>query len=175
MRYREATVHDIEAIARLHADSWRRNYRGAYLDDFLDGDVLSDRMNVWSELLEQPEPDQVTIVADRDGVVEGFVHATVQGDPRWGAFLHNLHVAHEMRGQGIGRRLMSETARTLISRRPGVGLYLWVLEQNEPAQAFYDARGGACVERAVRPMRGGGHAPTLRYAWPDPSVLLDIG
>jgi hypothetical protein len=27
----------------LHADSWRRHYRGAYADAFLDGDVLADR------------------------------------------------------------------------------------------------------------------------------------
>ena len=28
--YRAARPHDAEGIARLHADSWRRNYRGAF-------------------------------------------------------------------------------------------------------------------------------------------------
>ncbi|MBV9411286.1 MAG: GNAT family N-acetyltransferase, partial [Acidimicrobiia bacterium] len=40
VRCRVATIDDVEAIAALHADSWRRNYRGAYLDSYLDGDVL---------------------------------------------------------------------------------------------------------------------------------------
>jgi len=30
MEYRSATARDAKVIARLHADSWRRNYRGAY-------------------------------------------------------------------------------------------------------------------------------------------------
>jgi hypothetical protein len=45
--YREATAGDAEAIAGLHADSWRRHYRGAYLDSYLDSDV-ADRMAEWS-------------------------------------------------------------------------------------------------------------------------------
>jgi ribosomal protein S18 acetylase RimI-like enzyme len=32
MEYRQAAASDVVAIARLHADSWRRHYRGAYLD-----------------------------------------------------------------------------------------------------------------------------------------------
>lgn len=37
--FRPARATDSEAIAVLHADSWRRHYRGAYSDAFLDGDV----------------------------------------------------------------------------------------------------------------------------------------
>ena len=87
--------------------------------------------------------------------------------------LENLHVAHDLKRQGAGTRLMSETARVLLSRRPSTGLYLWVLEQNTAGQDFYDARGGAAVERAVRgPFPGGGTAVALRYAWPDPANLI---
>ena len=32
VQYREATELDSRAIAALHADSWRRHYRGAYAD-----------------------------------------------------------------------------------------------------------------------------------------------
>jgi hypothetical protein len=54
VQYRPATERDIAAIAALHADSWRRNYRGAYSDEFLDRDVFEDRRAVWSERLTQP-------------------------------------------------------------------------------------------------------------------------
>ena len=67
---------------------------------------------------------------------------------------------------------MADTAKAVIHRTPSAGLYLWVLEQNTAAQAFYQARGGECVERGVAEPPGGGTAPTLRYAWPDPAVLL---
>ena len=173
MKYRTATAHDADAIARLHADSWRRNYRGAYLDSFLDGDVLVDRLAVWTERLSEPSSNHYTIVVELDGAVVGVAHTILDDDPTWGALLENLHVAHDLKRQGAGTRLMSETARVLLSRRPSTGLYLWVLEQNTTAQDFYNARGGAAVERAVRgPFPGGGTAPALRYAWPDPAKLL---
>ena len=42
VRYRDATERDADFVAALHAESWRRHYRGAYLDSYLDGDVITD-------------------------------------------------------------------------------------------------------------------------------------
>ncbi|MDQ3147017.1 MAG: hypothetical protein M3R01_08840 [Actinomycetota bacterium] len=42
----------------------RRHYRGAYSDAYLDGDVLADRLAVWTGRLTQPVPSHCTIVAD---------------------------------------------------------------------------------------------------------------
>jgi ribosomal protein S18 acetylase RimI-like enzyme len=173
MQLRRATADDTGAIAALHADSWRRNYRGAFLDSFLDGDVLSDRLAVWSDRMAQPEPSSCTIIAERDGEFLGFAHTKFDHDPTWGALLDNLHVTHVHKRLGIGTRLMVETARAVLARPTPTGLYLWVLEQNTPAQAFYKARGGEAVGRALRgPFPGGGTAPGLRMAWPDPAQLI---
>jgi hypothetical protein len=46
LRFRAAGSDDAGKIALLHADSWRRNFRGAYADSFLDGDVVTDRRSV---------------------------------------------------------------------------------------------------------------------------------
>src|SRR5712691_860050 len=138
MKYRTATARDVDAIALLHADSWRRNYRGAYLDSFLDGDVFADRLAVWTDRLTQPCSKQYTIVADLDDSVVGFAHTILDEDPKWGALLENLHVRHGLKRRGAGTRLISETSRLLLSRRPASGLYLWVLEQNTSAQSFYN-------------------------------------
>ena len=51
---RSARASDAPTVAALHADSWRLNYRGSYADTFLDGDVLSDRLLVWEQRLQQP-------------------------------------------------------------------------------------------------------------------------
>src|SRR4051812_31814313 len=71
---RPASARDITAIAALHADSWRRHYRGAFRDSYLDGDIDTDRQAVWTERLTDPAADHVTVVADRSGEVVGFVH-----------------------------------------------------------------------------------------------------
>lgn len=171
MKFREATASDVDAIAALHADSWRRTYRGAYSDAFLDHEVDAERREVWSERFRSPAPNTHTVIAEDDGGFAGFVHTILDEDPTFGALLDNLHVAHDRKRTGVGRQLMAQSAQAVLERRPGSGLYLWVLEMNGTAQSFYDACGGTCAERAPWDAPGGGTVMSLRYAWPDPSVL----
>jgi hypothetical protein len=178
-RFRTAGAGDAHAIARLHADSWQRHYRGAFSDAFLDNDVAGYLLPVWTERLARPDPQARTILAELDGVVVGLAHTILGEHPRWGAFLDNLHVAHGLKRQRIGTRLLALTGREVVTSAPSSGLHLWVLEQNSDARAFYAARGGACVERADVPPPGGdparlnGKPVGLRYAWRDASKLLD--
>jgi ribosomal protein S18 acetylase RimI-like enzyme len=173
VRYREATDLDADSVAALHADSWRRHYRGALLDAYLDGDVVADRQAVWRSRLAPPRVNQYTVIAEEDGHLLGFAHTVLDDDPRWGSLLDNLHVRSDRKGNGIGTHLLSESAGRLLELRPAGSLYLWVLDQNTAAQSFYDARGGTRVETARRgPFPGGGRALGHRYLWPDPSRLL---
>ena len=172
VKYRPASEHDIEPIAAIHADSWRRNYRGAYSDAFLDGDVVHDRRAVWTERLKQPNPLHDTVVAERQGKIVGFVHTILDHDPVWGALLDNLHVAQQVKRRGVGTQLMARSAAAVMARGTRKSLYLMVLEGNASAQAFYRARGGECVGSEVSQPAGGGSIVGLRYVWTDPSVLL---
>lgn len=179
LQLRRAAPTDAEHIAALHADSWRRHYRGAYSDTFLDGDVDADRRAVWSRRLQDPRGETATIVATAGGALVGFVHVIFDADPVWGALIENLHVVFARKRGGVGTRLMAEAATAVIERSRESGLHLWVLEQNVSAQAFYTARGGRCVERALAPAPGGvparlnGAPASFRYAWPDPATLLN--
>jgi GNAT superfamily N-acetyltransferase len=175
VQYREADTADAEPIAELHADSWRRSYRGAYSDAFLDGDVFADRLEVWRQRLTPPRPEDHTVVAEHEGELVGFVHTTLDDDPTWGALLDNLHVAHGWKRKSIGTRLMESSARRVVDHAPGTGMYLWVLEQNEPARTFYEARRGTCVGREESEVPGGGSVIALRYVWRDPAVLFAPG
>jgi GNAT superfamily N-acetyltransferase len=173
VRFRAAGPDDARAIAGLHADSWRRHYRGAYSDAFLDGDVTGYLLQVWTGRMGAPEPHARTILAERDGQVVGLAHTLVDADPMWGALLDNLHVVHGLKRHGIGTRLLALTRQAVQDWSPSSGLYLWVLEQNSAARAFYAAQGGVCVERADVPAPGGdparlaGQPIGLRYAWRD--------
>jgi hypothetical protein len=72
VQYREATEQDASDIAMLHAESWRLHYRGAYLDSYLDGDVVTDRLAVWSNRLAPPRLHQYTVVAESGGGAIGL-------------------------------------------------------------------------------------------------------
>jgi GNAT superfamily N-acetyltransferase len=179
LQFRLAGCSDAEAVATLHADSWRRHYRGALSDTYLDGDVVADRLAEWTDRLREPDPQSCTIVAEDGGSLVGFAHTIFDDDPTWGALLDNLHVAHEHKRRGIGSRLLALTAEAVIQRGDSTGLYLWVLEKNVDAQAFYQSRGGRCVGQALVPPPGGvasrliGSPAELRYAWPEPAVMLE--
>src|SRR5262245_33291074 len=174
---RPAEVRDVEAIAALHADSWRRNYRGAYLDSYLDGDVVTDRLVVWHERITRPDANFRTIVAEHDGAFAGFAHLNLDDDPTWGALLENLHVMHQLKGQGIGTQLMAASARAVLDSTPGAGLYLWVLDQMgaRPERCRAGLLRGP-RRRGSRP-RGARAVPGRRHgAWPPDRVArpLDV-
>jgi GNAT superfamily N-acetyltransferase len=174
LQFRPADPSDATAVAALHADSWRRHYRGAYSDAFLNGDVHADRIAIWTERLREPDRVSRTILAENGDGLVGFAHVVFDADPHWGTLVDNLHVVHTEKGRGIGSQLLALSARAALEQ--DTGLYLWVLEQNVDARAFYGARGGKCVERAPVPPPGGiasrlnGSPVGLRYAWPDPAV-----
>jgi GNAT superfamily N-acetyltransferase len=178
LRFRAARPGDAQAIAALHTDSWQRHYRGAFSDAFLDHDAPGFLVQQWTARLATPDPRARTIVAEREGMVVGLAHTLLGQDTTRGAFLDNLHVTYGLKGQGIGTRLLALTARAVLDAAPASGLYLWVLEQNSDARAFYAARGAVCVDRLHVPPPGGdparlnGKPITLIYAWRDPSPLL---
>jgi GNAT superfamily N-acetyltransferase len=176
--YRVGAAPDSAAVAQLHAESWRRHYRGAYSDGYLDGDIVAERVEVWVGRMAQPRVDRCTIVAETDGQLVGFVHTILDADPLWGAVIDNLHVTAGRKRSGIGSALLQEAARFVAGRRPSVGMFLWVLEQNLDAQRFYAARGGACVGHGLVAPPGGdptrlvGHPTKLRYAWSEAAPIF---
>lgn len=175
-RLRIAGTDDVETVATLHADSWRRFYRGAYADSFLDGDVVADRRAVWSARLTDPAGSRTLLAEDEAGPV-GFAHVVFDADERWGSLVDNLHVTHSRRRGGIGTTLLTRAAAAAAEYATNPSLYLWVLEQNTEAQRFYSSLGGTPVETADVPAPGGvpgrlnGSPKGLRIVWPDAALL----
>jgi GNAT superfamily N-acetyltransferase len=176
VRFRAAVPGDAEEVALLHADSWRRYYRGAYADSFLDGDVVADRRAVWSSRFAVPA-NSLTIVAAEDIGLAGFVHVIFDDDDTWGSLVDNLHVVHNRHRTGLGSALLVRAAAAVADRAVGKSVHVWVLEQNTAAQRFYHALGGASVEKAPVLPPGGvpgrlnGSPGMLRFVWPDAASL----
>jgi ribosomal protein S18 acetylase RimI-like enzyme len=177
LTFRPAGPDDAESVARLHADSWRRHYRDAYTDTYLDGDVVHERRLAWSARL-TTRANSMTVLAEDDTGLTGFVHTVFDDDDRWGSLIDNLHVAHSRQRTGVGTALLTYAANTVAEHAVGPSIYLWVLSQNVAAQRFYRALDGTCVEKAMAsppgdmPTRLNGTPSKLRIAWPDPATLL---
>jgi GNAT superfamily N-acetyltransferase len=164
--YREATAHDWEEIAALHAASWQKAYRGALRDDFLDGPVVESRRERWRERFAEPPANQYVVIAeDADGAMIGFAAAYGESDPVLGTLLDNLHVLPGHQGEGVGRRLVAHVAAWALRAYPGVPLYLDVLEGNSRARRFYERIGGTEAGNDAWDAPDGERHPVVHYAW----------
>lgn len=164
-RIREMTSADAEAVARLHAESWRSAYRGILRDAYLDGPVDDEWLDTWTKRLAGPGPNEIGLVADKEPGIVGFVFAVADHDPELGAFLDNLHVSPPHRGQGVGSRLLLELSRFLLANHDDNGLYLWVFENNCSARGYYEKSGAVAVRRAEAEAPGGGIVTEWLYRW----------
>jgi GNAT superfamily N-acetyltransferase len=175
---RFATVHDAPTVAKIHCDSWRRHYRGMYSDRYLDGDLYGERLATWTSRLQRDGSVTFTLIAELDGQPIGFGHVVLDADRKWGALVDNLHVVHGVQGKGVGSLLLADIAKIVSERRPGSGLYLWVLELNTAAQGFYVSRHGALGDVEASPAPGNdprnleGATRRVRVTWPDPARLM---
>lgn len=173
MLIRAATAADAEAIAQLHAASWRTAYRGIYRDAYLDGPVEEDRRAVWIERFAAPLAARHVIVLEGSGGLEGFICVEGDEDASWGSLIDNLHVTPDRKRSGVGTVLMREGARWLREHYPGSPVYLWVLEDNTNARGFYERLGATNAETVMTDTADSGRNSSCRYTWASPVVLHD--
>ncbi len=169
--YREAQLPDAEAVAALHARSWRENYRGSFTDAFLDGDLVGERRGVWSRRIAEPPGNQLVLLAVDGADLAGFVCAYDDHDPEWGSFIDNLHVAAAARRGGVGASLMRQAGAWLAERHPHLGLYLLVLEANASARRFYERLGARNAGVSTMETHGGAMVRSCRYTWSSAELL----
>jgi GNAT superfamily N-acetyltransferase len=172
MTIRAAALADALAIAQLHTQSWQTAYRGILRDDFLDGPLAENRRLLWrTRLSDSDRADQFVLVDTQGDAIRAFACAFLDADPEWGCLVDNLHVVPDLKGQGLGRRLMSAVAERVWLSDPGSRLHLWVYEQNLAARRFYERLGGQVNELHAEMALDGTQVNAVRYGWSDLSGL----
>ncbi len=163
--FRSASPQDEAAIAQLHAESWQKHYRGIFSDEYLDHQVVKERAEVWAERFAYPLETRYLILAKNEGQLCGFACIELNEDPVFGTLLDNLHVSSEVQGQGIGAQLMQRAAQWAEAQHPGIGFYLWVLEENRQARKFYELMGAIIQEAVPHDNPEGGTSMVCRCIW----------
>jgi GNAT superfamily N-acetyltransferase len=176
MTIRHAVSSDAAGIASLHASSWQTAYRGILREDFLQGPVIANRLQLWRErLCDNPSQSQHIFISEHDGEIQGFACAFLDADPQWGTLLDNLHVAPSQKGRGLGVQLMAVVAQTVLREGLASALHLWVYEQNLQARRFYERLGGSPADSIAELAPGGGRVNAVRYAWRQIASLAQCG
>lgn len=168
---RVATPDDCVPMAQLHATSWRHAYRGAMSDAYLEGDVVTERLQWWQARFAVPGPGQHILLAENHGELCGFVCLYGNEHAQWGSYLNNIHVAQSAQGLGIGARLIHATASLCHKQYGEGGLYLLVLQANIKAQGFYAHLGGKNIGVDFWDSPDGTRSPLFRISWDSVAAL----
>lgn len=126
---RAARPGDAETLFVAHRESAMTAYVEVFPPD-LYGFPDAQMRKVWAEALRSE--DTSVLIAERAGSPVGFATAS-------SGWLRNLFVLPAEWGRGDGAALHDEALALL--RRHGAIAQLWVLEANERARRFYEARG----------------------------------
>lgn len=140
MQIRAAAVSDAEALTDLHLDVWEEAYGHLIPAEILQQRRRSraERVERWRANIQRPEA-RTLVAPDPVGTrLLGFVSKGPGRDqPREslpGLEVWALYVRAEIYGHSIGHALLEEA----IGSAPA---YLWVLDGNERAIAFYERHG----------------------------------
>jgi ribosomal protein S18 acetylase RimI-like enzyme len=142
-----------------------------YTDEFLDGDLVGERLGVWRPRLTDPPPNQYVCLAEAGGRLAGFICGYSDEDPTWGSLIDNLHVSIDFRRTGIASELMGRAAEWFTANANSPAVYLWVLQGNTGARQFYETLGAADAETVALKLQSGNLGSTCRYVWPNASDL----
>ncbi|MFN2539049.1 MAG: N-acetyltransferase family protein [Mycobacteriales bacterium] len=135
MSVRSATVEDALAVETVRIRGWQAAYRGIVPDSFLDSLVIDTQRR--ARLM--GSADVTTLVAGDDEVVGMAVYGPARDDDGV-VELYALYVDPSAWRTGVGAALLAACEGVTV---------LWVLADNERAQAFYK-RYGFAVDGASR-------------------------
>ena len=138
---RQATLSDVDAIAKVHVKAWQTTYRGHMPDAHLDTLDESKRAAMWSEALGQPA--MLLLVAISGETLVGFCSLVPSRDadaPPAVGEVAAIYVDPAFWRSGFGGSLLESIIESARARN-FTELTLWVLTDNAPAREFYAARG----------------------------------
>jgi GNAT superfamily N-acetyltransferase len=168
---RDATVDDAPLLAQIGVTSWRETYAGLLSEDLLDGldgNPFHDH-RYWQSVLSKPSQCQWIWIVERGSAIGLCKFGSGDTDDN-GGVVDRLYLLRPAQRQGLGRRLMAAAGRLLAmhDQRP---LYVWTLECNLPALAFYERLGGRRLPR--RPVFEDQGQPIFEvgFCWDRPELL----
>jgi ribosomal protein S18 acetylase RimI-like enzyme len=159
---RELRIDDAERIAPVHVRSWQAAYPGLIDQAVLDGLEVAQRVELWIDRLSGPI-DGARLVVERGGEVVGFLVAARRSPETEGAAeVFSIYLDPSVWRGGIGSALLDAGVATLREGGP-LPIILWVVEGNERACRFYEARGWYFDGGRRSDPIGDGLVPHLRY------------
>lgn len=161
--FREATVSDCPAVAKVHVRSWKESFAGIVPQTFLDKMSVEKRATAFAAGFSADSYKMYVAEAPARGVV-GFADF---GEPREsvGAYegeLYAIYIVPEFQRRGIGERLFNLGVDYFVGGGKS-SMYLLALEVS-PYRLFYEKMGGHVVGKKRVEIEGVMY-DELAYGW----------
>lgn len=170
---RQPRPDDAPAIAQVHAAVWRDAYAHLFPEHLLSRFGYEQRLLLWQGLLTgDGEPPLLELAEVHGTGLAGFIWSRriTDDEAAFDAEIISLNVLPDLQRHGLGRRLLGASAARLL----GLGAkscYLWVYQDNQPAQRFYEGLAGRQIDEDVETFEDVS-LPTVAYAWRSLEVLI---
>jgi GNAT superfamily N-acetyltransferase len=144
--YREASVAECEAVAKVHVRSWKESFAGLVPQTVMDRITVENRTKAFEKRF-QSDSYKLYVGEAADRGLIGFADC---GEPReridtYQAELYAIFLLPEFQGSGVGRQLFSLCVEGLVKSGKS-SMYLLAFE-NSPYRSFYDKMGGRLVRK----------------------------
>ncbi len=161
--FREATVADALAVAKVHVQSWRESFAGIVPQSYLDKMSVENRAKKFEEGFAVDCYKMFVAETQANGIV-GFADFGKARDnnSRYEAELYAIYLLRDFQRKGIGSKLFDLGVKYLIAQNIN-SLALTALEIS-PYKSFYEKMGGHLIERKTTKIEGASYA-TIVYGW----------
>ena len=140
---RDATVNDIEMVAKLHVDSWYETYAGIISQNYLDN--MKNNLNRRIERMKKEFSLRHMIVAVLNDEIVGFSEFALSNefskDLDIDCELCGLYIKNGYKHLGLGS-IVFEYVTNLFKEQNKKKMGLWCVKENESAISFYKKKGG---------------------------------
>lgn len=161
MEIRKVTqTDDFDAISRIYALSWKAAYKGIVSQQYLD-ELPETR---WSDTLSSGQWDSFVVIDDGKYVgTSAICPAREEAMNGWGE-IATTYLLPECFGKGYGKPLLDAAVSELVKSGHNK-IYLWVLEDNVRARAFYEKNGFAPTSDKTQINVDGEDLMVIRYIY----------
>jgi len=162
---------DGPAVAALHAASWQTAY-AHILSQAYRQNALADRQRLWQARMAAWDAARMHLVlAESGAALVGFGCVMADAEPEHGILLDNLHVRPDLKGGGVGRRLLAACAEWVAANFPGQAMHLDCYADNVAAANFYRRMGGAESAPFDHLSPDGATHRVMRFVWARPNQI----
>lgn len=144
IKIRNATLADIESVAKLHVDSWHETYAGIISQDYLDN--MKNNLEKRIQRMKNEFNLRTMIVVTLNDEIVGFSEFVFSNefskDLDIDCELCGLYIKNGYKHLGLGS-IVFEYVKNLFKEKNKKKMGLWCVKENEPAISFYKKKGGS--------------------------------